>query len=1366
MIFKNLRFSAILLAMAWLGGIDALQAQITTWDQLYNAFQIGGNITLTQNITYSGTKGAIVVPSGKNVTLDLNGYTIDRHLDAGSTVLKGNVFRISSNATLTIRDSSKDAENPFGKGIITGGNAGETPDKYGGAIYCEGNLYIYGGTIKGNRSKDSGGAVYLKSGNMMVSGAAFTDNSTPMHGGAIFVYNGASLNISNVGGDDTKTLFLSNIAGACGGGICNEGAMTITGGEFNSNIGQWGGGIYNSKNLNVSGGHFHGNRSSAIQNQDFTLFDLTGNPLFEGNSSDYGAAIQFQSWSSGHANECYIKGGTYRNNQAIGGGALTVRCNPGFINLKISGGLFEENEAVFGGVIDITGGGEVTVTGGSFLNNKAMGSDNNNAEGGVFKNNGKLTISDGVFENNTADFGSCVFQNGMMNLSGNPVFGTNDDVYLRTDKVITKFGDIANTVLVPVAVQDEVIYRDILVTSTNHPVESADLARIDMRLVNANSPVLHAEFTPSDAMTGTPVIELFAILWTDYVTKFADVPENTYLTDGDGNITLKSKEALAWLISVVNGLNEQTANTMSGKTVTLTENVDMAEHIWVAIGLGGNPFKGIFTSNGSTIKGLVTTADYGIPGLFGKVDGGTIKNAFVEGCEFMAAEEGYYGIIADTITSNATVHSSEVMGTIEATNGNAHIGGVVGFAETDTEIHSVISYATLKGFDMGGIVNKLDGSLSNSYAKATFVKKGSEDGKDLAYSGGNSANCYYVQDENYKYKNGETETDFLMPPHHPYQYGETGCTVSGNRMVDIMNDWVNTNGATKYAFWSQPLTIGINDDSPILKFKDFNTMSSKNASSPYLYYGDLDSQINANEYTTMFFYGKKSNSTTSYSGNGLYIDQDAAIINTGDIKAHTNRLIQNPTQSWHLYASPLTDSRIGFYYGTDEQVTYNNEQNPCNVNLMDNGIFPSDTPITSLDLYCFYEPEYHWINLKRNKNSHWHMNATDIQIKYIGNDNQPNENSPETNNSILIPTKGYLVSIDKPSYLRSEGSLSRGDISIPVTSKAGYLNNIQSIPVSEGTELKGYNLLGNPYQSYLSFARFAAEQNNAILFGSATPSFVVYDVNQGGYVPGSSIQSSKGSLAASDEINMHQGFFIVASNEGAATFTNAMRTVTAANENIHFRDEQPTYPLINLKATDSDGESDIAVVEFGRPQTEAAAKMKNIGANGKVYFRHADNDYALLYLSEAVDQLPVWFDAIEGGTYTLTWSTANAEFNYLHLIDNMTGADIDMLTSGHYTFIANTSDYKSRFKMMFSFTSVEENSGTEPVEMFAFLHDNTLTINGKGMLEVIDLNGRIIASKKLTDAHSTISLPHAAIGVYVLKLTDESNVKIQKIIIE
>ena len=240
----------------------------------------------------------------------------------------------------------------------------------------------------------------------------------------------------------------------------------------------------------------------------------------------------------------------------------------------------------------------------------------------------------------------------------------------------------------------------------------------------------------------------------------------------------------------------------------------------------------------------------------------------------------------------------------------------------------------------------------------------------------------------------------------------------------------------------------------------------------------------------------------------------------------------------------------------------------------------------------------------------------------------------------------------------------------------------------------------------------------------------------------------------------------MAAEGGKATFTNEMRC-TPYQSTGEKRAERPAFPLINLMAKDAEGEGDIAVVEFGRPEFSAAAKMKNIGANGKVYFHYNGDDCALLYLNEDIDQLPVRFDAIEDGTYTMTWSTANATFSYLHLIDNMTGIDVDMLSSDAYTFTASSSDYKSRFKLMFAYTGVEENEAASTSSAsFAFVHDGALTVNGEGWLEVIDMSGRTIVSSRLTDAQNTVSLPQAAQGVYVLRLTNDNQSKVQKIVIE
>lgn len=465
---------------------------------------------------------------------------------------------------------------------------------------------------------------------------------------------------------------------------------------------------------------------------------------------------------------------------------------------------------------------------------------------------------------------------------------------------------------------------------------------------------------------------------------------------------------------------------------------------------------------------------------------------------------------------------------------------------------------------------------------------------------------------------------------------------------------------------------------------------------------------------------------------------------------------------WHLVSSSLSSSPIGFTYGTTGQVAWQDDviggnNNPCNVSLNSShasSLFPTDAPVGAIDLYSFDEPYYHWINLKRNSASHWHMNAHSVNIPYDEDDNL-------NVTGYLIPAKGYLAAIDKAVLLEASGTLNNGEVTIPVTIKAGFDNTNQGIPATEGTELKGYNLLGNPYQSYLSFATFASV-NSSLWDGSAT--FALYDAETDTYTQGSATPSSKGSYAASGDINMHQGFFILADNAGTATFDNTMRSNTPASGTSFRGEERPAYPLINLKVTGDDGTNDVAVVEFSRPEYSAAAKMKHIGGNGKVYFHHNGEDCALLYLNEDTDNLPVRFETTDDGTYTLTWSTANADFSYLHLIDNLTGMDIDMLTSEGYTFQSTTSDYASRFKLVFAYTGVEEESETA-TEHFAFVSNGNLIVNGTGMFEMIDMNGRVISATRLTDAQNTVALPNAAAGVYVLKLTDSASSKVQKVVI-
>ncbi len=146
------------------------------------------------------------------------------------------------------------------------------------------------------------------------------------------------------------------------------------------------------------------------------------------------------------------------------------------------------------------------------------------------------------------------------------------------------------------------------------------------------------------------------------------------------------------------------------------------------------------------------------------------------------------------------------------------------------------------------------------------------------------------------------------------------------------------------------------------------------------------------------------------------------------------------------------------------------------------------------------------------------------------------------------------------------------------------------------------------------------------------------------------------------------------------------------------------------------------------------------------------------------------FEPSQDGVYTMRWGTLHGDFHYLHLVDNMSGADVDMLRSEEYRFEATTTDYLSRFKLVFEVTGLEEEDDNEDgngssIVNFAFRMGDELIVNGAGYLEVFDVQGRRLSAKRLVDAQSSVSLPNVAAGIYFLRLSDDKQVRTQKMVI-
>ena len=507
----------------------------------------------------------------------------------------------------------------------------------------------------------------------------------------------------------------------------------------------------------------------------------------------------------------------------------------------------------------------------------------------------------------------------------------------------------------------------------------------------------------------------------------------------------------------------------------------------------------------------------------------------------------------------------------------------------------------------------------------------------------------------------------------------------------------------------------------------------------------------------------------------VYIDENISLLQPTDatetpssinaytgqtLKAYGNTAIQEGDR-WHNISSSLSNSQFGWSYSNNGQVAHNWEADPCGWNLNnydeDYAFYPIDlSSYHRGDFYCFYEPQYHWLNFRRNKLSHWHMDNYELNIPY------PNQEDH------FIPGKGYLVTVDmstwwnynlhgntiskQAQFKQNRGTLNNGDVEIEVT----------YTPENEWTELAGYNLIGNPYQSFLDFDAFVSENATLLANSKFANTYAVYDPNQSEYVQYMS-NSSQGSKSADQYLNMHQGFFIQVNTSGTVTFTNDMRTNDAQP---NFRGKKPAFPLINFIVTDSEGNTDLAILEVNRDENDGAKKLRMGNANGRIFFRYDDEKLAIFFRDNAEGSQSLHFAAEENGTFTLNWERANDNFSSLTLVDNITGVKTDMLTHDSYTFEGNTNDYTSRFKIVFGTVNNEEENEETITDNFAFFNEGNLIVNGEGHLDVIDVLGRVVYSTELTDTQNTVSLPYNAKGVCVLRITNGDNVKVQKILVK
>ncbi len=543
--------------------------------------------------------------------------------------------------------------------------------------------------------------------------------------------------------------------------------------------------------------------------------------------------------------------------------------------------------------------------------------------------------------------------------------------------------------------------------------------------------------------------------------------------------------------------------------------------------------------------------------------------------------------------------------------------------------------------------------------------------------------------------------------------------------VNINGGQVTATGSTNYGIAINSASVNINGG---------QVTATGDTYGIYAYIGSVTlGWTNATDFIHASSYKAGTNGSISIAAGKTFITEDDDIYSSGTLSSTQLKDLKGKT----LYPQGVVFKQVaGYGEGSGGWVFIASPVAgsiaPTNVhNLV-------ATPAEDFDLYYFDQTGGN--NGKEWKN--WKPSTSNI----------PNDD-PNFN---LVNGQGYLYATKYTKKLAFGGTF--------ITS-----NEPVEVPLDYDADqpLAGWNLVGNPFTVE---ATMTDGDNNPV-------SYYV--------ISGQTVAPYEGTETT---IEPFTGVMVKAEGTGESVyFTKASSNAAPQpnNGSLHIALTQVPEPVEGPTrnqtgvSTSSTTLLDNAIVSFN--EGSQLGKFYFGEQNGNIYIPQGAEEYAIAY-SDGYGEMPVNFRANENGQYTISVNPEGVEMSYLHLIDNMTGADVDLLSApepvegpnatqtgtstgsvASYTFTARTTDYESRFKLVF--VANDASTGSASDATFAFMNNGNWIIanDGDATLQVIDLNGRILSSESI---HGSVSKSiHAAAGVYMLRLINGDEVRTQKIVV-
>ena len=270
--------------------VDRVPVNVSTWADLQATIDGNNDAILTSNIKWGGS--SLTIPAGKNVTIDLNGHSIDADSKGTAIQVCGNLIINGNQGDIITNGAATDGSPAGGIYIATGGrvtmNGGmiancsagtQTTTGVGGVYVSEGATFEmnagYIAQCSGGNESNLLGSPHAAS---VLNKGTFTMNSTASiwesKGGSLFagiaLYNSGTFNANggSIGTNNTDKQFICNDNT---GTIQNSGDNTTTIYSTVYNSGVISGGTFKGAVSNQEGGKIKGGSFTTLDGYKYSV---------------------------------------------------------------------------------------------------------------------------------------------------------------------------------------------------------------------------------------------------------------------------------------------------------------------------------------------------------------------------------------------------------------------------------------------------------------------------------------------------------------------------------------------------------------------------------------------------------------------------------------------------------------------------------------------------------------------------------------------------------------------------------------------------------------------------------------------------------------------------------------------------------------------------------------------------------------------------------------------------------------------------------------------------------------------------------------------------------------------------------------